>query len=86
MNTLQFAVAIPLLFVLFFGISFIINMLLKTTWVPGLVFLTCVVLALKGKENILSLVNASFFIAGLAGCVTGIWTIRTLRSQGYRMF
>ncbi|EGL84163.1 hypothetical protein CathTA2_0277 [Caldalkalibacillus thermarum TA2.A1] len=44
MDPLQFVISILLFLILFFGIGFILNMLLKTTWLPGLILYPLVVL------------------------------------------
>ncbi len=44
MNILQFVISILLFLILFFGIGFILNMLLKTTWLPGLLLYPIVVI------------------------------------------
>jgi hypothetical protein len=82
----QLIISIPLLFVLFFGIGFILNMILKTTWLPLVVYLGIVIYILRGIHHILNVVNAVLFFSGLAGAIGGIWTIKTLRAKGYRMF
>ncbi|WP_124726683.1 YuiB family protein [Staphylospora marina] len=82
----QLIVAIPLLFVLFFGIGFILNMILKTTWLPLAIFLAVVIYVGKDVTQIFTVVNMVLFFSGLAGTVGGIWTIKTLRAKGYKMF
>ncbi|GAB6936467.1 YuiB family protein [Calditerricola yamamurae] len=84
-NIGQFIVSIPLFFVLFFGLSFILNMLIKTTWFPVVAYLALVggVYLYVGK---LTLVDMVILFFGLLGAVTGGWAIRTLRRKGYRMF
>lgn len=44
MNIIQLPIAIILFLVLFFGIGFLINMLLKTTWLPSVVLYPIVLL------------------------------------------
>jgi Putative membrane protein len=82
----QLIISIPLLFVLFFGIGFILNMILKTTWLPLVVYLGIVIYIFRGIHHIFTVVNAVLFFSGLAGAIGGIWTIKTLRAKGYRMF
>lgn len=43
MGVLQFGISILLFLILFFGIGFLLNMLLKTTWLPGLILYPIVV-------------------------------------------
>ncbi|MBN8235522.1 YuiB family protein [Halobacillus kuroshimensis] len=38
MNIVQFAVSILLFFVLFFGISFLLNMILRSSWIMSIVY------------------------------------------------
>ncbi|PRZ13895.1 YuiB-like putative membrane protein [Laceyella sediminis] len=82
----QLIISIPLLFVLFFGIGFILNMILKTTWLPLIIFFGVAFYVGKDVNQIFTAVNAVLFFSGLAGAIGGIWTIKTLRQKGYRMF
>ncbi|MGA9174485.1 MAG: YuiB family protein [Thermoactinomyces sp.] len=86
MNIAQLIISIPLLFVLFFGLGFILNMILKTTWLPLVIFFAVVLYVGWDVTHIVTLVNAVLFFSGLAGAVSGVWTIKTLRTKGYRMF
>ncbi|MBD1370906.1 hypothetical protein IC620_00830 [Hazenella sp. IB182357] len=86
MQIAQIIISIPLLFVLFFGIGFVLNMILKTTWLPLLVFLGVVIYIGMGLTQIFTVINAIFFFSGLAGAIGGVWTIKILREKGYRMF
>ncbi|MDQ0340966.1 hypothetical protein J2S00_003806 [Caldalkalibacillus uzonensis] len=49
MDPLQFIISILLFLILFFGIGFILNMLLKTTWLPGLILYPIVVLLIVSE-------------------------------------
>lgn len=85
MNIAQFIISIPLFMILFFGIGFIINMALKTTWFPTyasiVVFIgTWVYL---GK---LHLIDIIILTSGIIGAIISSLTIRLLRKRGYRMF
>ncbi|GAB6933846.1 YuiB family protein [Calditerricola satsumensis] len=84
-NIGQFIVSIPLFFLLFFGLAFILNMLIKTTWFPVYAYLALVggVYAYLGK---LAVVDVVILFFGLLGAACGGWAIRTLRRKGYRMF
>ncbi|RAL27126.1 hypothetical protein DL897_02730 [Thermoflavimicrobium daqui] len=85
MNTLQMAVSIVMFFVLFFGIGFILNMILKTTWLPLVLyfgFAGYLIFTLSSFH----FADISVMISGLAGTIIGGWTIQTLRSKGYKMF
>jgi hypothetical protein len=86
MSLPQLIISIPLLFVLFFGMGFILNMILKTTWLPLVIFLGVVLYVGRGVTDIFTVVNMVLFLSGLTGAITGIWTIRTLRVKGYGMF
>ncbi|SDZ35154.1 YuiB family protein [Thermoactinomyces sp. DSM 45892] len=81
----QLAVSIILLLVFFFGIGFILNMILKTTWLPIIVYVGFVAyIALQMKQ--IHVVDVSWLLAGLVGAVASGWTIQTLRVKGYKMF
>lgn len=86
MSLPQLVISIPLLFVLFFGLGFILNMILKTTWLPLIVFIGVVLYAFCGVKDIFTMINIVLFLSGLGGVITGIWTIKALRAKGYRMF
>ncbi|MFP4977259.1 YuiB family protein [Paenibacillus sp. CN-4] len=87
-----------LFFVMMFGIGFILNMLMKTTWFPAYLFviviLPVVVYSMWNRstftlwEHISSYGPVDYLtgVAGLAGAVLSGWTIRKLRLGGYRMF
>lgn len=93
---IQFIIAIVLFFVLFFGIGFILNMLMKTTWFPiygYIVLLICLVIYVSWGEGSLldSLAGYTWVdyltaVGGLAGCILSGMTIKTLRQKGYKMF
>lgn len=51
MDPIQFAVAIVLYLVLFFGIGFLINMLIKTTWMPGVFLYPLVVIFIVSEPS-----------------------------------
>lgn len=96
MDIIQLAIVTVLMFVLFFGIGFILNMLLKSTWLP--IYLFFVLLAALviywavGPQTLMhNLQNygvADYLpaIAGLIGSMASGFAIRTLRRQGFRMF
>ncbi|TJY39887.1 hypothetical protein E5161_17725 [Cohnella pontilimi] len=82
-----------LFFVLFFGIGFILNMLIKTTWLPLWLFVILVLpLGLWHfwkPELTLGSYAAMFLppaLASIAGTYVSGWTIRKLRRGGYKMF
>jgi hypothetical protein len=87
-DILQHIIGAVLIFVLFFGIGFIVNMLIKTTWFPIWLYLI-VVLPLAmwfGDFTVLSADFAVYGVGGLAGAALSGSIIRTLRRQGYKMF
>jgi hypothetical protein len=57
MHPVQFAISIVLYLVLFFGIGFILNMLLKTTWLPGAVLYPFIVLWIVSDVSLLSYIT-----------------------------
>lgn len=87
-----------LFFVMMFGIGFILNMLMKTTWFPCFLFviviLPIVVYSLWNRDQTTLLAHLSSFqlvdyltgLAGLAGAFLSGWTIKTLRFKGFKMF
>ncbi|TVX98755.1 YuiB family protein [Cohnella terricola] len=83
--------------VLFFGIGFILNMLIKTTWFPLWLFVIVVIPLgiwqlwqddLSVTENIQSLLvsDTILIVAGAVGAYLSGWSIRALRRGGYKMF
>jgi hypothetical protein len=97
-NWLQLLILMVLMFVLAFGIGFILNMLMKTTWFPiygYIVVVICAVVYLALHSNTGSFMSGlSEFtfvdivpgIGGLAGAYVSGKTIRTLRVKGFKMF
>lgn len=49
----QFIISILLFLILFFGIGFLLNMLLKTTWFPGVLLYPFVVLVIVSDVNVI---------------------------------
>ncbi|MFD2370343.1 YuiB family protein [Brevibacillus sp. GCM10020057] len=86
MSLLQFVVSIVLFTVLGFGIGFILNMILKTTWFPVVIAFGVVVGALVYQKVVPGIWDAVILGCGMAGTVGSGWTIQTLRKKGYRMF
>lgn len=92
----QLMIVTVLLFVLFFGLGFIFNMLLKTTWFPTYAYLALVVgLVLywgwgTGSllQNIADYRIGDYIpaIGGLIGSIASGYAIRKLRRLGYKMF
>ena len=95
-NIFQVIVIAVLAFVLMFGIAFILNMLLKTTWFPIygyiVVILGIFIYMDWGTGNLFQsiaeygLIDWLAVVAGLAGAYVGGRTIRTLRVRGFKMF
>ncbi|GFZ76581.1 hypothetical protein GCM10008018_22520 [Paenibacillus marchantiophytorum] len=95
---LQMVIATVLMMVLFFGIGFILNMLMKTTWFPLYAFLALVVgVVIYGSVGTASASflssDASFTIVdivpaigGLAGAILSGSAIKALRIRGFKMF
>lgn len=81
----QYFVAIPLFAFLGFGISFILNMILKTTWLPMALYVILVGVIVFQMESIR---NGDWLMLtiGLVGVGIGSWAIQFLRKKGYRMF
>ena len=92
---LQLIIAAVLIFVLIFGLGFILNMLLKTTWLPiyAYIILVAVLLYMNWDTGTIwsSLAEYTYVdyipaIGGLIGSILSGTAIRTLRSKGYKMF
>ncbi|NMO95645.1 YuiB family protein [Paenibacillus lemnae] len=87
-----------LFFVMMFGIGFILNMLMKTTWFPCYLFvivvLPLVVYSLWSPEDTTLLAHIGSFqlvdyltgVAGLGGAFLSGWAIHVLRIKGFKMF
>jgi len=86
-----------LFFVMMFGIGFILNMLMKTTWFPAYLFVIVIVpavvisywkkdLSFLGNIEAYSLVDMLTACAGLVGALISGTTIRMLRRSGFKMF
>lgn len=86
MNIIQLIISIPLFTLLAFGIGFILNMMLRTTWLPVFLTLGVIVGSLLYMQIIPSLVDAVILTFGLVGSILSGWVIRYLRQKGYRMF
>ncbi|CCQ97908.1 Uncharacterized membrane protein YuiB [[Clostridium] ultunense Esp] len=85
MNIAQFIISIPLFMVLFFGIGFILNMLLKTTWLPSVLSGGVFLIAWVATGG-LKWVDIVILLSGVLGGVLSSVAIRALRRHGYRMF
>lgn len=85
MNIAQLVISIPLFLFLAFGIGFLLNMLIKTTWLP-LVMYGLLLIYLFIKMGHLLPVDYIVLSSGLGGAILSGVVIRTLRQKGYRMF
>ncbi|MFF2480745.1 YuiB family protein [Paenibacillus sp. NPDC058071] len=94
---LQLIVATVLFLVMMFGIGFILNMLLKTTWFPIYVFIIVLVplyiwqtwdesKSFVGNFTAFTIVDLIPVIGALVGAYVSGWAIRALRRGGYKMF
>ncbi|MFD2670663.1 YuiB family protein [Marinicrinis sediminis] len=94
---LQLPILLLLFFVLLFGIGFILNMLLKTTWFPIYVYMIVMIPAviywqydnstnLWGNVSGYQLADYLTAAGGFIGAYASGATIKTLRTKGYRMF
>lgn len=93
LEILQEIVGAILFFVLLFGIGFILNMLIKTTWLP--VYLWVIIGIPLGvwhywePETTVGSFLAVWLpsiLSSVAGTVASGWAIRKLRQGGYKMF
>ena len=95
-DLIQLIIATVLIFVLMFGIGFILNMLLKTTHFPVYLYIAAVVGMLaywawnSGSliQHLAELKIGEYllFVGGLAGAILSGKTIKALRARGYKMF
>lgn len=96
LGLLMFVVTTLLAFCMFYGLGFILNMLMKTTWLPIYVYLAVVLIIIfsfwdRTGSLFAYLQGVSFsdiipFFGGLAGAILSGYTIRYLRVKGYQMF
>lgn len=96
-DLLQLVIATVLFFVMMFGIGFILNMLMKTTWFPTYLFVIVLVPVFiwqtwDDSKNFVGNLTAFTFvdILPLIGALIGAYvsgtTIAALRRGGYKMF
>jgi ABC-type transport system involved in multi-copper enzyme maturation permease subunit len=92
---LQLFVLTLLAFCMFFGLGFIINMLMKTTWFPiyGYIVFVCVLVywswgSASFFDNLKGYTVADVLplISGLAGAILSGYMIKLLRDKGYKMY
>ncbi|RJE88964.1 hypothetical protein D3P07_13500 [Paenibacillus sp. 1011MAR3C5] len=94
----QAAVATVLFFVMMFGIGFILNMLLKTTWFPMILFAIVMIglviwspwdeASKPTLDNIGTYTTIYYLpiIGAMIGAYVSGWAINALRKGGYKMF
>jgi hypothetical protein len=94
---LQLIIVTVLVFVLLYGIGFILNMLLKTTWFPIYVYIIVLIPlvvywqwdtsgTLWSNLTGYAVVDYVTAIGGLAGAYLSGVSLKTLRDRGYQMF
>jgi len=95
MNIFQLIIGVIIIFVLFFGLSFILNMLIKTTYVPVIFYIIFIIGwliydyesgswgAYLAEYGIIDIIYA---LIGLVGVISGGLTIQKLRKMGFKMF
>lgn len=84
-NIYQFIISIPLFLVLAFGLGFIINMIIKSTWLPSYLFVI-IVAFLVYRSGGMNGLDAIILVSGLIGVILSGFVMKTLRKKGYRMF
>lgn len=96
-SILLLIVGTVLMFVLFYGIGFILNMLIKTTWLPVYLYII-VLIGLNiywhwgAGESFITIISSYSIedyihaLGGLAGAYLSGITLRFLRKKGYQMF
>ncbi|WP_020007824.1 YuiB family protein [Salinicoccus albus] len=73
MSIIQLLLSMLLFFVLFYGISFILNMILKTTWLMVLVYPVIVVLIVDGISSAEYFTNTSEAFSTLGNNLTNLY-------------
>ena len=93
LEIIQEIVGAILFFVLLFGIGFILNMLIKTTWLPLWLWIFIgIPLGVwhywKPDTSVGSFLAVWLpsIVSSVAGAALSGWTIRKLRKSGYKMF
>lgn len=94
---LQILIAMVLFFVMMFGIGFILNMLMKTTWFPVYLFVVVLVpfyiwstwdrsISLSANISAFTFIDWIPVLGALVGAYISGYAIRKLRLGGYKMF
>jgi len=94
----QIVIATMLFMVITFGIGFIVNMLIKTTWFPTYFFIVLIIVLAfwapwgGDDEKLVDVISNYTFIdfipviGAIAGAIISGYAIRALRRGGYKMF
>lgn len=95
---LQIIFATMLFMTITFGIGFIVNMLIKTTWFPTYLFIVLIIILAfwapwsGDDEKFIDVISSYTFIdfipviGAIAGAIISGYAIRALRRGGYKMF
>lgn len=84
---LQNFILLILSFTMFFGLGFILNMLLKTTWFPIYAYVALIIgLVYWSWGTSYAFVDVLPLVSGLLGAVVSGSVIKSLRVKGYKMF
>jgi hypothetical protein len=84
---LQNFILLILAFTMIFGLGFIINMLLKTTWFPIYAYAALIIgLVWWSWGTTYGFVDVLPLVSGLLGAFVSGMVIRSLRVKGYKMF
>ena len=89
MSLPQVVISILLFLVLLYGIGFILNMILKTVWLPSILYAALIIGMAVYKfveRGGLKPVDWIILSSGMIGALLSGWTIKMLRAKGYRMF
>ncbi len=101
LNIATVIISVVLFFVLFFGIGFILNMLLRQSWVMVVLYPLVVLYFINGSSysgyisntvqtfgqfSELKLTDMIILTAGFSGALASGLVIRLLRRRGYQMF
>ncbi|WP_309495820.1 YuiB family protein [Mechercharimyces sp. CAU 1602] len=89
MSIPQLIISILLFMALAFGVGFIFNMILKTTWLPIIIYVALVAwlmfdLFSEGRQALGG--DLIVLVSGLIGAFLSGWVIKTLRDKGFQMF
>lgn len=95
-QVMQLLIVTVLMLVLFFGLGFILNMLLKTTWLPIYLYFILIIgiIIYWGWGTGTLLTNLAEYqvadyipaVSGFFGVLISGYTIRALRQRGFKMF